>query len=238
MGDCFPSSDAVCYSQSDETKDAIVMRCFLAGLLIVSSSGLAQTEVPHVFADGQIISAESFNENFDYLEDAIDDQGWSVQGGANASYGSGAIVVRTADGTIMGQKLGVWIDGGDAYVIWTQQGGLRLGTLSYGGEAERYIARWNFFAWPHYYVSADCSGTPYGWDTSGGLLLSYIDRNEELLVPAGDEQTVTVRSRFQGIPGACESFDPTEATVNPLAPSGITVDLSKMQAPVMFYKVP
>lgn len=207
-------------------------------LLCATSFSVAQTEVPNVFANGQIITAEGFNQNFDYLEDAIDDLGWSVGGGAGTSYGSGAVVVRVADGTIMAEKLGTWQGQQDAYVIWTEQGGLRLGTVTYGGESERYIARWSFLAWPHYYVTDDCSGTPYGWDSAGGLLVSYIDQNKAILLPAGNEQTVTLRSRFLGVPGACESVTATTASVNPLAPSGITADLSKNLAPVMFHKVP
>ncbi|WP_279254050.1 phage tail protein [Candidatus Seongchinamella marina] len=49
-----------------------MIRLIFLSLMVVSGFAVAETEVPHVFYDGQVISAEKFNENFDSLEGAID----------------------------------------------------------------------------------------------------------------------------------------------------------------------
>ena len=49
-----------------------MIRLIFLSLMVVSGFAVAETEVPHVFEDGQVISAEKFNENFDSLEGAID----------------------------------------------------------------------------------------------------------------------------------------------------------------------
>ena len=49
-----------------------MIRLIFLSLMVVSGFAVAETEVPHVFYDGQLISAEKFNENFDSLEGAID----------------------------------------------------------------------------------------------------------------------------------------------------------------------
>ena len=46
------------------------LRAFM--LVLFSANTFAQTEVPNVFVDGEVIDAERFNQNFDALEDAID----------------------------------------------------------------------------------------------------------------------------------------------------------------------
>ena len=50
-----------------------MFRLLMAVLILVSVSVRADTEVPHTFEDGEVISATKFNENFDALETAIDD---------------------------------------------------------------------------------------------------------------------------------------------------------------------
>ena len=50
-----------------------VLRCMVTAAMIgFSTTTLAQTQVPNEFADGEIIHAAEFNENFDVLEQAID----------------------------------------------------------------------------------------------------------------------------------------------------------------------
>lgn len=46
----------------------------LSGVAVAGGnlSAVAQTEVPNVFADGEVIEAEEFNQNFDALKQAID----------------------------------------------------------------------------------------------------------------------------------------------------------------------
>ncbi|MEM1155060.1 MAG: hypothetical protein AAGI44_13060 [Pseudomonadota bacterium] len=48
------------------------MRHLLFCISFVCWGVTAQTEVPHVFSDGEVIDAQKFNENFDALEQAID----------------------------------------------------------------------------------------------------------------------------------------------------------------------
>ena len=50
-------------------------------LFLFSLPLLADTQVTHTFEDGEVVSAEEFNKNFDDLEAAID----SVGGGGAAS---------------------------------------------------------------------------------------------------------------------------------------------------------
>ena len=47
-------------------------RLLTAILILASAAVRADTQVPHVFEDGEVISATEFNENFDTLESAID----------------------------------------------------------------------------------------------------------------------------------------------------------------------
>jgi len=60
-----------------------MIRLILLSLMVASGFAVAETEVPHVFEDGQVISAKKFNENFDSLEGAID----SIPAGAQGEKG-------------------------------------------------------------------------------------------------------------------------------------------------------
>ena len=50
-----------------------MIRLLTAILLLASATVVADTQVPHTFEDGEVISATEFNQNFDTLESAIDD---------------------------------------------------------------------------------------------------------------------------------------------------------------------
>lgn len=49
-----------------------MIRLLMAGLLLISVTAVADTNVTHTFEDGEVIKAEEFNENFDDLEAAIE----------------------------------------------------------------------------------------------------------------------------------------------------------------------
>ena len=50
-----------------------MIRFLTAVLMLTSLAVRADTQVPHTFEDGEVISATEFNQNFDTLETAIDD---------------------------------------------------------------------------------------------------------------------------------------------------------------------
>ena len=50
-----------------------MIRLLTAILILASTAVSADTQVPHTFEDGEVISATEFNQNFDTLESAIDD---------------------------------------------------------------------------------------------------------------------------------------------------------------------
>ena len=50
-----------------------MIRLLTAVLMLTSLTVRADTQVPHSFEDGEVISATEFNQNFDTLESAIDD---------------------------------------------------------------------------------------------------------------------------------------------------------------------
>ena len=49
-----------------------MIRLLTVILILASAAVRADTQVPHVFEDGEVISATEFNQNFDTLESAID----------------------------------------------------------------------------------------------------------------------------------------------------------------------
>ena len=49
-----------------------MIRLLTTVLMLTSLTVRADTQVPHVFEDGEVISATEFNQNFDTLESAID----------------------------------------------------------------------------------------------------------------------------------------------------------------------
>ena len=60
-----------------------MIRFLTAVLMLASLTVRADTQVPHTFEDGEVISATEFNQNFDTLESAIDD----IPAGATGAQG-------------------------------------------------------------------------------------------------------------------------------------------------------
>ena len=77
-----------------------MIRLIFLSLMVVSGFAVAETEVPHVFEDGQVISAKKFNENFDSLEGAID----SIPAGPQGEKGDQGIQGEKGDKGDTGQQ--------------------------------------------------------------------------------------------------------------------------------------
>jgi hypothetical protein len=121
-------------------------------LFLFSLPLLADTQVTHTFEDGEVISAEEFNKNFDDLEAAIDAVGGGEGGPPDgASYGSPVWV--DSNGTVLTGR-----DGRD--VIWRVNGELRdIGEVW----DDIFVRRVQT-----YYYASNCSGDIAGYQADSG----------------------------------------------------------------------
>ena len=74
-----------------------MIRLLTAILILASTAVSADTQVPHTFEDGEIISADEFNQNFDVLESAIDDIPTGATGPQGLAGGSLEVAKRGID---------------------------------------------------------------------------------------------------------------------------------------------
>ena len=84
-----------------------MIRLLTTLLLLTSITVSADTQVPHTFENGEVISADEFNQNFDTLETAID----GIPAGATGPAGpagpagaAGATGPAGADSTVPGPQ--------------------------------------------------------------------------------------------------------------------------------------
>ena len=70
-----------------------MIRLLTAILILASAAVRADTQVPHTFEDGEVISAAEFNQNFDALESAID----GIPAGATGPHGEQGIQGEKGD---------------------------------------------------------------------------------------------------------------------------------------------
>jgi hypothetical protein len=123
-------------------------------LFLFSLPLLADTQVTHTFEDGEVISAEEFNKNFDDLEAAID----AVGGGGGSP----------SDGVVYGSP--VWVDSNGTVltgrdgsrILWRVNGELmNIGVVENGA----YVS-----AVQRYYSTSDCTGDAIGVRAGNGKL--------------------------------------------------------------------
>ena len=98
----------------------------------------ADTQVTHTFEDGEVISAEEFNKNFDDLEAAID-----AVGGGGGGGGAGTFVWRDANGNLFPYF------GGSGSVVYNFPESERVFQIYYDG---------NYIAASVYFPTSECSG--------------------------------------------------------------------------------
>ena len=191
-------------------------------LFLFSLPLLADTQVTHTFEDGEVISAEEFNKNFDDLEAAID----SVGGGGGTDIPSGSLAIKTSSGVILG-----WVFKGNNVLAYTTVDGnvARIG-LVWSGKFEKYDPE------SVRYEEVDCEGNMYV--VADNPLPKYgINALGKFVYPSGVMQSFTQRSMYSLSQG-CENFDPSEMTGFPsTAAPNFPVDLDAIDGEYIQYIV-
>ena len=165
-------------------------------LFLFSLPLLADTQVTHTFEDGEVISADEFNKNFDDLEAAID----SVGGGGGTGIPSGSLAIKTSSGVILGRVLQPDRGSPDAYTTVDGNvviiGELNDGQFSKGDpQSVRYEA-------------ADCAGNMYVYALRN-MPRYGINAAGDFVYPSGVLQSYTTRSIYSVSQG-CENYDAFE----------------------------
>ena len=181
-------------------------------LFLFSLPLLADTQVTHTFEDGEVISAEEFNKNFDDLEAAID----SVGGGGGTGIPSGSLAIKTSSGVILGRVVQPDRGRPDAYTTVD-------GNVVIIGELDDYkFSKGD----PESvrYEAADCAGNMYVF-----ALLNMprygINAAGDFVYPSGVLQSYTTRSMYTLSQG-CENYDTFDYTGFPsTAAPNFPVDL-------------
>ena len=120
-------------------------------LFLFSLPLLADTQVTHTFEDGEVISAEEFNKNFDDLEAAID----AVGGGGGGGGGASIFVWRDANGTLFP------FFGGYGGVVYKFPESERVFGIYYDG---------TYYPGTVYFPTSDCSGDGFMVPRTRGTL--------------------------------------------------------------------
>ena len=181
-------------------------------LFLISLPLLADTQVTHTFADGEVISAEEFNNNFDDLEAAIDAVGDG--GGGDTGIPSGSLAFKTSSGVILG-----WVYKGSNVLAYTTVDGnvAKIGQVWSGRFAKDDPEDVR-------YEEVDCEGNMYvaSYDAFARYGINALGK---FVYPSGVAQSFTQRSMYSLSEG-CENFDPSEETGFPsTAAPNFPVDL-------------
>lgn len=195
-------------------------------LFLISLPLLADTQVTHTFADGEVISAEEFNKNFDDLEAAIDAVGGS--GGGGTGIPSGSLAIKTSSGVILGRVLQPNRGSPDIYT--TVDGNVVIiGSLGSGRfqkmspESVRY-------------EGADCTGNVYVYGQSN-MPRYGINAAGDVVYPSGVAQSYTVRSAYSLSQG-CQNYDAFDETGFPVtAAPNFPVDIDAIDGEYIQYIV-
>ena len=191
-------------------------------LFLFSLPLLADTQVTHTFEDGEVISAEEFNKNFDDLEAAID----SVGGGGGTGIPSGSLAIKTSSGVILG-----WVYKGSNVMVYTTVDGnvVRIGEVRSHKFEKGYAQSLR-------YDEVDCEGNAYV-DSYDAFARYGINGAGDFVYPSGVPQSFTQRSIYS-LGNGCENFDPSEKTSFPsTAAPNFPVDLDAIDGEYIQYIV-
>ena len=184
----------------------------------------ADTQVTHTFEDGEVISAEEFNKNFDDLEAAIDAVGDG--GGGDTGIPSGSLAFKTSSGVILG-----WVyKGSDVLAYTTVDGNVAKIGQVWSGKFEKYDPE------SVRYEEVDCEGNMYvaSYDAFARYGINALGK---FVYPSGVAQSFTQRSMYSLSQG-CENLDPDEMTGFPsTAAPNFPVDLDAIDGEDIQYIV-
>ena len=194
-------------------------------LFLFSLPLLADTQVTHTFEDGEVISAEEFNKNFDDLEAAID----SVGGGGGTGIPSGSLAIKTSSGVILGRVVQPNRGRPDAYTTVD-------GNVVIIGELDDFkFSRGDPISVR--YAEVDCAGIMYLIAYNDNLPQYGINAAGDFVYPSGVMQSYTARSIY-GLSQGCENSVPYDTTGFPsTAAPNFPVDLDAIDGEYIQYIV-
>ena len=186
----------------------------------------ADTQVTHTFEDGEVISAEEFNKNFDDMEAAID----SVGGGGGTGIPSGSLAMKTSSGVILGRVLQPNRGSPDVYT--TVDGNVVIIGYLGSGRFQKINPE------DVRYEGADCTGNMYV--SAQSTMPRYgINAAGDFVYPSGLLQSFTSVSMYDLSSGnGCENYDAVDMDGSPVtAAPNFPVDIDAIDGEYIQYIV-